>query len=350
MKLFDVSMLRWVRSKGTKVEAKTQSNQYQKNRNRLSFLPTVFFIFFVVGFVGLVTVLTFNHQELYASGLFSRVQTIKPTERIANQSSNQKQISNQASTNTELVKPQENSSGIVETQIHVNGLLRCVLVYDSEQPATIKPYISTSRQGWWVPKSCEDGKLKTIQIVELGDDQIRSLQGTLPARNFQMLDQTRKIYGIVYTTEGFQISYNLRTFVKGLLEPIFPDINVFDPVNVFDTRRLGDYTYYLEGGCQGQNSGACRLWRLHNFTGTYELLQEHVAETQKGGRNELSPGYVIRMAKVQDLVEGLIFIIADEKNTPVRSVKVVKTDISTGQILQTFETFAGEQFYRDYYR
>lgn len=316
---------------------------YSQNNKSLSFLPTFFVVFLIVSGIFLAS---------WRLGFFKVSTSIvkqTPTTLVGQTSDTSTNLATN-NNETEAVISQKYYTNQNQLKIHKNQSQECLLNYSSTAPSSFNLVAGRTEQGFWLPQTCAEKTLQIIQVIRLNDIEIKTAQSTLGVDNVQVLDSSNKTYALVYKSDKSPTIYKLITFVKGLCITVFKDKIYLDPSNVFDTKRMEDKTYYLEGNCQNGGILGCKLWRVDNFSGEVEMLKENAVLTGSGEANELKPGYVLRFAKQQDLTQGLNFILVNEKVLPILNFKLIRLDTNSIQIIETQDINLADSGYKDYYR
>lgn len=316
---------------------------YSQNNKLLSFLPTFFVVFLIISGIflafwrfGFFKVSTSIVKQT-PTALVGQTNDIN-TNLVTNDNEAETAISQKYYTNQNQLK------------IHKNQSQECLLNYSSTPPSNFNLVASHTEQGFWLPQVCAEKTLQIIQVIRLNNSEIKTAQNALGMDNVQVLDSSNKTYALVYKSDKSPTIYKLITFVKGLCIITFKDKIYLDPSNVFDTRRMGDKTYFLEGDCQNGGIRGCKLWRVDNFSGEVEMLKENAALTGNGEDNELKLGYVLRFAKQQDIAQGLNFILVNEKVLPILNFKLIRLDTNSIEIIETQNINLADSGYKDYYR
>jgi hypothetical protein len=317
---------------------KTQpKNLYQLNRQKLNFLPAVFLGIFLSACI--LGGLWYFDPFQTKNEAVTRIQGVR--EAVSQENDVQSPTQQLQSDSENKTEQTLNDTNIrISTAEGVN----CYLTFQTDKPTDFPLKIDKSPQGFWKPTKCQQPNLRFIQILRLNPEEIEKVKST--TKNLQHLDE-QDTYAIVYTKDDNQSIYDLSVYVKTLTVPLFKDRPYFNPAAAFDTRRIENQTYYLDNSCQAGSQESCKLWRLNNETGTFELLKKNVAQTGKSQPNELKPGNYLRFASVQTSSQALSFVLITD---PGKKYKRIDLDLKTLEITSTTEYSLGDPDFNTFYR
>jgi hypothetical protein len=246
----------------------------------------------------------------------------------------------QAASEEEPEPLKSDTSILLKTESGAN----CYLDY-ADQPMDVKPLITKNPEGWWFPSNCDYKALQAIQVARLTNEEAHQVARQLNPGNIQNLDGI-DTYAIAYTIRGDLAPFALEKYIKSLTLPVFADRYYFSTSSAFETRRIGDYTYYLDGDCQGGGSDPCKLWRADSATGTIELLKKNVGLTGKGEVNELKKNLALKFATAQDYAQGVNLILLDQTSG---NYKLLRVNQQEWLVFETLEIPTGDSLYSVYY-
>lgn len=321
------------------------TNLYYHNRRKLGFLPKLFLYLMLaiiiassLWYFNLLNVQAFFSQDL----VFQTIKLETPAALVLKTEAESRSKNPDQPTQPTSPATTNNTQTIL---INNEAGLPCYLEYSSTNTA-IKPIIHKNPTGWWLPANCAYSKLQAIQIVRLTDSEVQDISRQINPANLQNLDGI-DTYALAYTHNRETLPYNLARYIKSLTLPVYQDRFYFSTSAVFETKRIGRFTYYLDGNCQGAViNDPCKLWRSDNHTGTIELLKKNVGLTGKGEANELKEGFVLKFATRQDYAEGINLIFLNQQTGNYKLLRVSQTN---WQVFETWEILKTDSLYSVYY-
>ena len=323
-----------------------QSSLYYLNNRRLSFLPKIFLgCSIVVVILGLIWYLNvFDLPAFFGQPGNRQSEQLTALDLIRQLNWNTTSQSN--ATSEQAVNYQSKSSGQLVLLIAQNEA-KCTLSLHKQPPKDLQPIIYKEPQGWWLPNSCEVRELTAIQVLRLSPEEANKLASQSALINLQNLDGL-DTYALVYFDKPSKTNFDLKRYLKSLATDIFPDRFYFQVTSTHDTKKIGDWIYYLDGECTGPSSyrDPCKLWRSDRNTGTIELLKKDVGNTGKGQVNELTENLVLRFANQQDYSEGINLILLNQKTG---EYKLLRVNQSQWLVFETITIRPGESLYSVYY-
>ncbi len=323
-----------------------QSSLYYLNNRRLSFLPGMFLGFSVVVIIlGMLWYLNlFDLQIVVSKPVNQPSEQLTALDLIRQLNWNTTSQSN--ATSEQAVDYQSKSSSQL-VLLTAQNETKCTLSLHKQPPKDLKPIIYKEPQGWWLPNSCEVRELTAIQILRLNPEEVSKLASQSWLISLQNLDGL-DTYALVYFDKPSKTNFDLKRYLKSLTADIFPDRFYFQVTSTHDTKKIGDWIYYLDGKCTGPSSyrDPCKLWRSDRNTGTIELLKKDVGNTGKGQVNELTENLVLRFANRQDYTEGINLILLNQKTL---EYKLLRINRSQWLVFETITIRPGESLYSVYY-
>ncbi len=318
-------------------------NLYKKNRKSLSFIPQIFSAM-VVLFIITFSIWYFKSgHNSFVEDNSAEVGTPKDLVK------DDLDIAVNDLQNPGKTKKVDNSG-----KIHIvdKNNQECFLAYNAVKPEKIERIIQKDVEGWWSSENCFDKNLIALQIVRLNTQEIQDLSNlstSLKSENLQLLDQENNTFAIVYTDQSIATIYNFQKYLKPLVEPVFKDKEYIGQQNIYDSKYVSDYTYYLEGNCQKTNqNNFCNLWRSNNYTNETELLKQNIFSLEKLDV-ELKENYIIKFAKTQDFPGGVNLILYNPKES-YPGIKLFNLDLVSLNIVQFLPYYPSTQEYDTYYR
>jgi len=323
-----------------------QSNLYYLNNRRLSFLPKIFLGFSIVLIIcGLLWYLNvFDLQTVVGKPVSQKSEQLTALDLIRQLNWNTTSQSN--TTDEQTANRQSLNSDKLVLLTAQNGAT-CALSLQPNPPENIKPIAQSQPQGWWLPSHCPVSELIAVQIVRLNSTEANKLAQAANLIQVQNLDGL-DTYAIIYFNQPSKASFDLKKYLKSLTANIFTDRFYFNTTSAHDTKKIGDWIYYLDGECAGPSSyrDPCKLWRSDRNTGTIELLKKNVGNTGKGQVNELTENLVLRFANRQDYTEGVNLILL---NQTTLEYKLLRVNRAQWLVFETITICPGESLYSVYY-
>lgn len=318
-----------------KIERKGPLTLYDKNKRKLSFIPTAFITFTCISLVFLFVWYfnIFGFAEALDRVSSTETRTQEPEEMVAGA---------RDKTESSFALSDVESSKGDSLLIVGNSGQNCELKFTFNTPSQVEPKIEKSQQGWWVPSSC--GDVLAIQIIRV---QEKEIEDVLQSSDYQKLDNKRPYtYAILYYNSD-KFDYDLSRYAQSLAANIFSDRTYFDAAFSWETKVVGSNVYYLTEGCQGGGSDDCTLWVLSKETGQSFMGYKDLALEQRDSKGVLSSNYSVKFAKTQDFSSGINIIIIYEKKN---KIKLVRYNVSTAQIDSYEDYELGDYGYEAYYR
>ncbi len=325
-----------LRKKSKIIKSSSKKNRYQENNKKLSLLPWFFFILIIILVISWAIIyidsLNKKNENTNSPYLASIQQEDFERDNIKNNPEEKSEAdSDNTSPSTETPSaPKENK---IETKILLKNSEgeKCELNFITKKPPEIKNILNVEIEGWWKanPKNCNDTNLLYIQIVRTNQDEVEKLTNFLRKENIHTLSEN-DVFAINYSIHQKPINFDLLEYTETLTKPILNNLT-FNPASSYDTKRMEDFTYFLNGKCEGQSNNTCKLWRIDNFTGESELIKTNVANTGRGQENELRPGTFLQFADTQDYEDGIKIVYIDSIS---RTQKVIKLNNQNFEIVQ----------------
>lgn len=328
--------------KKVRVGEYTRQNLYYQNRSKLGLLPKFFLYLFLVGVV-LAPAWYFNVLDVQAflsNGSDIKNSPESPAKLIQQTEVEASEVELVEAANEKTKNSKSDNSILIQSEAGV----KCYLNYSS-QPMDIQPLISKQAEGWWLPANCDYKALRGVQIVRLNESEAHQVARKINPSNIQNLDGI-DTYAIAYTHQNDSVPFAFEKYIKSLTLPVFEDRYYFSTSSAFETKRIGIFTYYLDGDCQGGGSDPCKLWRADNSTGTIELLKKNVGLTGKGEVNELRKDLVLKFATTQDYSQGVNLILL---NQVTGDYKLLRVNQQEWLVFETLDIPVGDGLYSSYY-
>jgi|GEM_PF-1337750 len=325
-----------------------QSSLYYLNNRRLSFLPRMFLGFSVVVIIlGMLWYLNlFDLQTVVSKPANQPSEQLTALDLIRQLNWNTTRESNP--TNSHTVNSQNKSPSNPLVVLTTQNGTKCTLSLHLNPPENLRPLIYKEPQGWWLPTNCEVNELKAIQILRLNSEEASRLTSQSTLISLQNLDGLDTYALVYFSSKPNNTNLDLKKYLKSLTTNIFSDRFYFNVTSAHDTKKIGDWIYYLDGECTGPSSyrDPCKLWRSDRNTGTIELLKKDVGNTGKGQVNELTENLVLRFANRQDYTEGINLILLNQKTF---EYKLLRINRSQWLVFETITIRPGESLYSVYY-
>jgi hypothetical protein len=292
---------------------------YLINKRKLGFLPRLFayFAFALISFIiisyyldtrsssqGYSPYTMASRQELYDKTTASQGQSL---------------LNSTYQEDTEEDNIQAEDKPVTNFTITNEGRT-CSLQFIDQKPPQIQTPLESEIEGWWQAEECQDASLLYVQIVRANQIELNPLKNFIIEDNIQTLSQN-DVYAIIYSLRNTPSGFDFRNYGVELTSPIFKNMK-FSPSTAFDTLRLEEKTYYLDGKCEGETNNSCKLWVMDNLSGDFELLKTNIAMTGKGQANGLTKGQQIIFSDNQE-DNAIIFSILDESGL-FKEIKVDK--------------------------
>jgi len=223
---------------------------------------------------------------------------------------------------------------------------RCSLTL-VQQPSGVGLPLTPS--GWWKPGTCEDPLLIGVQIVRSNQSTIleSAARISIASENIQLLDSI-DTYAVIIRQQNTPVTYTLKRYLDPLITPIFVDREYFNPAQAQQQSIIGDYVYYLYGGCSyAMRQVPCSLWRWHQLTGIVELLEEYVAQGTQPGTLALTEGTRFKLAREQDYTDGVNVVRINRATSSVILIRI-QAQLPQASVTSTVRLDAGDSNYARY--
>lgn len=331
--------------KKVRINENLRTSLYYKNRSKLGLLPKLF-LYFLLGIIISAPLWYFNLLNVQAFFSFdqknSKNNENSPAALVLK---SEKEVSQQIDLNSNQNTAPDDVKNKNTILINNESGLKCYLDYSIDS-LDVETIIRKNPEGWWLPSNCNYSKLKAIQILRLTTEEVDKLGKKINPSNIQNLDGN-DTYALAYTVNDDTLPYNLERYIKSLTLPVFQDRFYFNTSSAFETKRIGRFTYYLDGNCQGALvNDPCKLWRGDNNTGTIELLKKNVGLTGKGEENELKTGFIVKFATKQDYFEGVSLIFLDQQTGNYKLLRINQTE---WKVFESLDIPTTDSLYSVYY-
>jgi hypothetical protein len=189
-------------------------------------------------------------------------------------------------------------------------------------------------------------RLPAVFVTRLNPDQYSALQTLLdPATTSAQLIDDADTYAIFFGTP--KPDYNGGQYLSSLTKNLKTDKIYFEASKAYAQKRIGDVTYYLDGGCQAPRTNPCSLWRMDIFSGQVSLLKRDVALTAAGQAYEIKDNRSLRFATTQDYEAGVNLLFLDPASNQITLIRL-STKSQSYPITSDYDLTPGEEAYSRY--